>query len=777
MVCNWLKTFSFHNKRFILISLLFFILGTGKINAQWIPANGPGGVLINSLAICNVPEGTYIFAGTQLGVYRTSNNGISWQLVNSGITPNMTIYTLLFNGTDLYAGTNNEVYRSTNYGESWNFVLYGLEIHSMCRNSNYIFAGTLVTGIYRSSNNGVNWGALGLADHNIHSLFADGNIIYIGADQGRVLYSSNDGTGWTAVPTGFTNFNINCFTAKEDYLFAGSGGGGILRSTNNGNNWTINNSGLTNLNITSLSSLDTNIVAGTSEGGIFLSTDYGNNWFAVNTGNLNKSINAFAVNNTSIYAGTSGGAYYSPNNGNNWTEINGGLCSYNFISLACLGDNILATTGPKLFRSSNNGISWNEINAGINVHVLTADGTKLYAGEIGVYISTNYGTTWIATNNGLNDLVSAIAVKGSNIFGGTYLSGLYRSTNNGADWVHMNIPIPNIPAILSVAINGTNVYAGTDRGFFLSTNNGDTWSSIPNGWPIYATGSCIVIVENVLYAGCGLGIYRSTNNGASWTNANIYADVKLLANNGPYIFAGTNISGVLVSTNSGINWTYDNTGLNYLQIISLAVSGRKVFAATVGGGIYIRSDIIPVELTSFTSSVSSNDVILDWESATEINTLKYEVERKQGYDQWNKISEVKAAGNSVTPNSYLYKDKKLNSGSYYYRLKIVDYDGSYDYSKETEAIVGIPDKFYLSQNYPNPFNPETKISYTIPVESKVTLKIFDLLGSEIAELVNEAKPAGIYEVTFNAANLVSGIYIYRLQSGSFTETKKLCLIK
>ncbi len=113
-----------------------------------------------------------------------------------------------------------------------------------------------------------------------------------------------------------------------------------------------------------------------------------------------------------------------------------------------------------------------------------------------------------------------------------------------------------------------------------------------------------------------------------------------------------------------------------------------------------------------------------------------------------------------------------------YRLKQVDYDGSFEYSDEVEVMNSItPDEYFLSQNYPNPFNPSTKISWQVPVGSHQTLKIYDVLGNEVATLVDEYKPAGSYEVEWNAAGLPSGIYFYQLKAGSFVESKKMVLLK
>ncbi|MCZ6701416.1 MAG: T9SS type A sorting domain-containing protein, partial [Ignavibacteria bacterium] len=187
--------------------------------------------------------------------------------------------------------------------------------------------------------------------------------------------------------------------------------------------------------------------------------------------------------------------------------------------------------------------------------------------------------------------------------------------------------------------------------------------------------------------------------------------------------------------------------------------------------------IIPVELTTFTASVSGNDVQLNWSTATEWNNLGFEIHRTTNKDEWNKIGFVPGNGTTTEQQHYSFIDESVSSGKYQYRLKQIDYDGTFEYSDIVELEVGLPTVFSLEQNYPNPFNPSTKINYKISELSLVTLKIYDVLGNEIAILVNKEKPAGSYEIEFYATALTSGIYFYRLQAGNFVETKKLVLMK
>lgn len=191
---------------------------------------------------------------------------------------------------------------------------------------------------------------------------------------------------------------------------------------------------------------------------------------------------------------------------------------------------------------------------------------------------------------------------------------------------------------------------------------------------------------------------------------------------------------------------------------------------------------LPVELSSFSASIKNNFVELNWKTETEINSNSFVVERTlAGEVSWINVGILKAKGNSNSPVKYSFIDANIIAGSkYLYRLKMIDNDGSFSYSNIVEVSAILPDEFTLEQNHPNPFNPVTSIRYSIPqsfIGGLVTLKVFDNLGNEVATLVEEQKSAGVYEVKFDASNLASGTYVYRLSAGSFVQTKKMILLK
>jgi len=187
-----------------------------------------------------------------------------------------------------------------------------------------------------------------------------------------------------------------------------------------------------------------------------------------------------------------------------------------------------------------------------------------------------------------------------------------------------------------------------------------------------------------------------------------------------------------------------------------------------------QDSALPVELTSFTASTSSatGSVVLNWETATEVNNYGFDVESSNDNVTFSKVGFVSGHGNSNTPQSYSFTS---TDGAKYYRLKQVDMDGSFKYSEVVEVEGNLTYK--LSQNYPNPFNPTTVISFSIPEVSKVSITVFNALGQEVAELANREFSVGNHSVNFNASNLTSGIYFYRLNSANFSKTMKMLLIK
>ncbi|MEJ2105140.1 MAG: T9SS type A sorting domain-containing protein, partial [Ignavibacteriaceae bacterium] len=252
----------------------------------------------------------------------------------------------------------------------------------------------------------------------------------------------------------------------------------------------------------------------------------------------------------------------------------------------------------------------------------------------------------------------------------------------------------------------------------------------------------------------------------------------------------------------GTSWTEAaTTGLEMGSIDWQRVSTDSIDIWSVGytssGGYHsvvykkrIGFEVIPVELASFTANVQNGNVILNWQSSSEMNNRGFEIQRSvrevpsrdiggQGSDvmEWKKIGFVEGYGTTTDPKQYTYTDKDITSGKYHYRLKQTDFNGSFKYSGEVEVEINPPNQFILIQNYPNPFNPTTTINYQLAQTGFVTLKIYDILGKEVSTLVNEQKNQGRYSVSFDASKLAGGVYIYQLRVNNYVSSKKMLLLK
>jgi uncharacterized membrane protein len=188
------------------------------------------------------------------------------------------------------------------------------------------------------------------------------------------------------------------------------------------------------------------------------------------------------------------------------------------------------------------------------------------------------------------------------------------------------------------------------------------------------------------------------------------------------------------------------------------------------------NDPVPVELTSFRASANNNVVNLSWNTATELNNSGFEVQRKIENSDWNPIGFIKGNGTTTSNNSYSFTDQNPLVGSNVYRLKQVDFNGTFEYSNEIEVEI-VPAEYVLQQNYPNPFNPTTTINFNIPQEDFVNITVFNSLGEKVATLLDGVMNAGSHSLKFDANGFASGLYILKMTSGSFSNTIKMNLLK
>ncbi len=452
--------------------------------------------------------------------------------------------------------------------------------------------------------------------------------------------------------------------------------------------------------------------------------------------------------------------------------------------------------------------------------------TVTYNGDGIILKTTDSGLTWTQISSGTIPGLEAVYFTSLNVgYAGGWQNYFIKTTDGGLTWTPQIID-PNIWYFNNIEFRDANngVATTSDPNIFVTTNAGTTWTQ--------ATGT-IIGVQDICYAdantlfavGGDEKITKSTDGGLSWSQVYsgiftyVLAGVEFLNSN--FGMAGGEDGKILVTTNGGTNWTVRNASgfalwhgfhLSDLNTAYVVGTPEQIYKTTNGGvtwvddyptstynyalykikflennlgiicgsqGAILRNtnNIIPVELVSFKADVNGSKVVLNWSTATETNNSGFNVERKTENTDWQTLSFISGFGTTTEKQSYSYLDNTVNEGKYSYRLKQIDFDGSFEYSKIVDVLINMPLEFSLEQNYPNPFNPTTTIKYSLPEAKFLTLAVYNSLGEKVSILVNQVVDAGNHDVEFNASNLTSGIYFVRMEAGSFVSTRKMTLLK
>ncbi len=801
---------------FFAICIVTLSLFPSTLQAQWdqpIPPYQYRGD-VSSFAIL----GSNMFLGTlNDGVFRTTDNGSNWVKTNNGLT-NHRVNALITKDSSLFAGTSNGVFLSTDSGSNWTAVNTGLpdttvNAFTICGSKLYVATSN---GLFHSTNDGLNW----IQDIGItaSSLSASGSNILAGS------YHSNDsGANWIQVydrlSSGSGPFNGSAIidsTIFANVVFCGSCE--IYYTTDNGSNWIGNWSTSSGISVVTTDS--SNLYVGTSEDewgnqvSIVMSTDKGTSWTTISNGIKCTSIRHITAKGATILAETEVGVFLSTNAGSSWILVNNGLMvptlwsSYNVQAMA-RNDSIMfaGTTLSGIIVSTNNGSSWSNASDEFSgfpntvVSALMINDSTVFAGTSnGIYRSTDNGSSWIALNTGLTQnqkIVFSLIVKGSYIFAGTY-GGILVSSNNGSSWT----PVMQYPTLSLLTTNG-NVFAGTggtgSPGVLYSSNNGSSWKSANTGLTNIVLSFAVIPNSNGtgntnIFAACADGVYLSTNNGSEWKKAStgLTGTVNtVFAVNTSTLVAGTN-SGIYFSKSNGSSWTPLDTGLVDM-ISAITMSNTDLFAGNYNGVWRIPLSAIPHPLLSILSSSISfgnvkvglykDTIITITNNGTDTLKISNMVSSRSTFTARPTIINI-GPGQSFT-DTLRFMPSVVGADS-----ALITIQSNTNSSPDTIRVSGIansatkvnhgtelPKCYALDQNYPNPFNPTTTISFNIPSKSFVTLKVYNILGQEIAMVVSEEMQAGSYTKQWNAANMSSGIYFYRLQAGTFTQTKKLVLLR
>ncbi len=399
----------------------------------------------------------------------------------------------------------------------------------------------------------------------------------------------------------------------------------------------------------------------------------------------------------------------------------------------------------------------------------------------GTFTATTVGTNGqpralaIADVNG--DGTLDVIAANSNDGGGGFNSSVNIFTNSG----NGTLTLSSTPACGSGPISIACVDFNGDGYIDIATANyasGTTSILLNNGAGIFTAAASIATGTNPYnivtgdFNGDGAPDLAVTNRGSS--------TVSLLLNNGSGNF--TVLSTLSPGTSPYFSMTADfnSDGTTDLGVATYNTSTLSMFTNSTGP--------LPVELTSFTATSERLNVRLKWETATEANNYGYEIQQSGVADSsskskntpvWIKVGFVAGAGYSNSAKEYSFADHQRVAGKNAYRLKQIDNDGKFTFSKAIEVMVGVaPHEFILSQNYPNPFNPSTSIEFTVPSNGRAALKVFNMLGQEVATLFEGTAEAGMYnQAQFNAANMVTGVFVLRLEFGGKVQVKKMMLIK
>ena len=487
-----------------------------------------------------------------------------------------------------------------------------------------------------------------------------------------------------------------------------------------------------------------------------------------------------------------------------WHSQNSGFTNEPFYACHFLDNQNGWVVGGRQLKTTDGGLTWTDkspipLGQGWAYSVFLLDTLKvLIGGANQLFMTTDGGDSWnvVYSFPAFYDCFSIYFIDSNRgwIAGG-YLwdhgNFLGYTENGGLTWSEIQVPTNN--CLRSVTFSDSlHGYAVGFGGFIMkATDGGYNW--FQNSWGNNILNSIQFVSKlNGWMTGHG-GVYRTTNGGLDWNihiiNPNYlvpYRTVFFVDSLNGYTGAG---NGIFYTSNGGINWSQSDWrgGIESIYFINelegWAVGLNGLILHTTNGGE------IPVELSSFTASSSKNTVYLTWSTASELNNYGFEIERKDNKTEWLTIGFREGKGTTTEQQNYTYTDDLfgVNSHKLYYRLKQIDYDGRFEYSNVLEVNVASMN-FALHQNYPNPFNPSTRISWQSPVGSHQVLKVFDVLGREVATLVNEYREAGYHEVDFQLAlgslpdskagmQYASGIYYYQLRAGNFIATKKMMVVR
>ena len=675
-----------------------------------------------------------------------------WQQTNGPEGGEVKSLVLAADGS-LLATTGPLLFRSTDEGASWGMNPSLFSTSMAVAPNGRVMAG--MNGVYASTDNGVTWNTSGLAGKIVYALgSAPNGFLFAACGYPSIIYRSTDNGGsWNIDTTGLgpTPDQAVSFapgpsgTISVCFLFKG-----VYRSTNNGDTWSV-------------------LYGGGANGVAFGSNGY-------------------------IYVANSNGVYRSTNGGTSWTIKNSGLTSTSISSILSLPSGDLLVSSNTVYRSTNSGDTWQSIGgsaiAGAAHHLLNNGNTTIYVGvgTRGVYRTTDGGSSWSQQVGGFRATSNqAIATKSSGEILVAGPTDVFVSSDNGATWAPRSSGLgTHAQSIVTLGVTPAGSFLATssqNATMFRSTNNGVNWSQVSP--PAQIPGPFITFSPSVILGG-GSGLYRSTNDGVNWarTSTTFLQTVNaLIRHSNGTVYVGASYGGVHASADTGKTWT--PKGLSGQDIRSLVETASGAMLAAVNyTGIYRTTDggTSWTPLSTTTTGIqpkklyrAGSSAILGIFGSTTGDAVFASTDEGSS---WTSASSglpfpVSATDFATTTGGRLLAATAGPAG--YSGFGVVSATGSVSDAKPTSMV--LPAEIALGQNYPNPFNPATTIQFSLPTAGPASLKVYDLLGREVATLLNESKSPGSYEVRFDAARLASGVYLYRLTAGDFVRTRKMTVLR
>jgi photosystem II stability/assembly factor-like uncharacterized protein len=642
-------------------------------------------------------------------------------------------------GNNLFVVAVSSIYLTTDNGIHWTLRSSDLPrfiIHCIAVSDSNIFIGFF--GVYRSTNNGLTWfkADSGLPHGSPSALLAfNGNVF--STVNNTVYRSTNNGSSWSPAGAGLPSTLAYDFTVSDSSIFLGTDSG-LYRSASNGENWTRIGSGIPNIPVYTLSASLGCLLAGTS-GGIYRSTDCGSSWSQANSGLpvINQRA-PLKISGELAFVGVdvTRTIFVSTDSGLNWKQAGEGVPRSSINSFAINGTNIYAACDGGVYLSTDSGSNWSLIGVSkTNVDKLAPCGKYVFAvaGGDDVHRSTDGGLHWKLIDYSLQGYpyYRSFCALGKKLFAGTNV-GICGTTDNGQSWTNV---IRYGDNVYTLATSGEYLFAGTTSGVLISSDTGTTWNSTGLRSPVFGLG----VSKSTLFAGASsdpnFSIHRSTDNGITWSQSisGLSSAPQLFVANSSDVFVATYYNGVYRSTNNGLSWTPATGNLSCSTITGLVLSDTTLFISTVNGGIF-----------------RSNDKGSHWVQINEglINTQVL---------------------------SLSISDSFLLAGTFedgIWRRSIQEILSSVE--QQTSSL---PQEFVLFQNYPNPFNPSTTIAYSLAQASPVKLTVYNALVQVVAVVIDRHEQAGRHTVNFDASHLPSGLYFMRLNAGTYTQVRKMIVLK